>query len=72
VLADHFDRVKDWTDANFGKDSTVLVSLSLLPPERSANGTEFFMRFRLSNSGNRSVLYPMSRTASVLVGRLVA
>lgn len=72
VLADQFGRVRDRTDANLGKDSTALVSLSLLPPERSENGTEFFMRFRLSNRGNRSVFYPMSTNTSVTVGQLVA
>ena len=59
LLADHFGRVKDRTDANLGQDSTALVSLSLLSPERSANGTEFLMRFRLSHRGNHSVFYPM-------------
>lgn len=72
LLVNHLDRGKNGTNANLGPDSTTLVSLTLSPPVRLSEGTGFSVRFRLSNRGTRSVLYPISRTASIPIGELVA
>lgn len=72
VLAEHFGRVQERTDASLGLDSTPLVSLTLSPPDRSGNRAGFSVRFRLSNRGNHSVFYPMDTTTSLPVGQLVA
>lgn len=72
VLADHLGRIQERTDATSGPDSTSFVNLVLYPPERSENTSEFVVRFRLSNKGNRPVFYPTGTTTSVPVGQLVA
>lgn len=72
VLADQVGRVQKQTDANFAPDSTALVSLKVLSPVRSGNGSGFSMRFRLNNRGNHSVFYPISTTTGAPVGQLVA
>jgi hypothetical protein len=72
VLAEILGRVGDRTDANLDPDSTILVSLTLLSPKRSADRAGFSMRCRLTNSGNHSVFYPTGRTTSVPIGQLVA
>lgn len=71
VLADQLGRVQKQTDANVAPDATALVSLKVLSPVESGNGSGFSMRFRLSNSGNHSVFYPMDTTTSAPVGQLV-
>src|SRR5258708_28982900 len=72
VLAEHFGRMQERTDANLGPDSTALVSLTLSPPQRSGNRAGFSVRFHLSNRGNHSVFYPMDPTTSGPIGQLVA
>lgn len=72
VLTDQLGRVQKQTDANIAPDSTALVSLKVLSPVKSGNGSGFSMRFRLSNRGNHSVFYPISTTTSALVGQLLA
>lgn len=72
VLADQLGRVQKQTDANVAPDSTALVSLKVLSPVRSGNGSGFSMRFRLSNRGNHSVFYPIDTTTRAPVGQLVA
>lgn len=72
VLADQLGRVQKQTDANFAPDSTALVSLKVLSPVRSGNGSGFSVRFRLSNRGNHSVFYPVDTTTRAPAGQLVA
>jgi hypothetical protein len=72
VLAEHFGRVQERTDANLSLDSTPLVSLTISPPDRSGNRAGFSVRFRLSNRGNHSVFYPMDTTTSLPVEQLAA
>ena len=69
LVVNHLGCVKNGEDANLGTDST-RVTLTLSPPVRSGEGAGFSVRFRLSNSGNNSVFYPISRTASIPIGEL--
>ena len=72
VLAEHLGRVQERTGTSVGPNSTALVTLTLSPPQRSGNRAGFAVRFRLSNGGNHSVLYPISTTTNMPVGQLVA
>jgi hypothetical protein len=71
VLAEYFGRVGERTAANVGSDSPTLVSLTLSFPNRSGDRAGLSVQFRLSNSGNHSVFYPITRTTNMPIGRLV-
>lgn len=70
VLAEHLGRVQEQTNAKLAPDSMAFVSLTLLPMDRSGNGVDFSVRFRLSNMGNHSVFYPFSTTTNEPIGEL--
>ena len=70
LVVNHLGCVKNGEDANLGTDST-RVTLTPSPLVRSGEGAGFSVRFRLSNNGNHSVFYPISRTASIPIGELL-
>lgn len=71
VLAEHLGRVQEQSRANLASDSTAFVSLTLLPLERSGSAAGLSVRFRLSNTGNHSVFYPLNTATSAPIGELV-
>lgn len=71
VLAEHLGRMQEQTNANLAPDSTASVSLTLLPLERPASGAALSVRFRLSNTGNHAVFYPVNIATNSPIGQLV-
>lgn len=71
VLAEHLGRVQEQTDSKFASEPAAFISLSLLPPHRSADGVGFSVRFRLSNKGNHALFYPIDSKTRSLNGEIV-
>lgn len=72
VLADQLGRVKNASDSNSGPPSAASVSLTLSRFQASRDRTAFFVRFRLSNRGNRSVFYRVRAATNAPVGQTLA
>jgi hypothetical protein len=71
VLAEHLGRVQESTDPELGRNSTARVSLTVSPPQGSGNRAGFSVPFRLSNSGNHAIFYPISAATRLPIGQLV-